>query len=114
MYRGAGQPIPVLLLVSSTGGNTPIEKLLDDRIFATEVVVADFYDRKTPLPRHRLVVNGIGDCDVAADALTRAESLLALTPAPVVNAPRTVAATGRCENAIRLGKLCLLYTSRCV
>jgi tetratricopeptide (TPR) repeat protein len=105
LYRGAGQPIPVLLLVSSTGGNTPIEKLLDDRIFATEVVVADFYDRKTPLPRHRLVVNGIGDCDVAADALTRAESLLALTPAPVVNAPRTVAATGRCENAIRLGKL---------
>jgi glutamate/tyrosine decarboxylase-like PLP-dependent enzyme/Flp pilus assembly protein TadD len=104
-YRGTGQPIQVLLLVSSTGGNTPIEKLLDDRIFATEVVVADFYDRKAALPKHRLVVNGIGDCDVAAEALRRAESLLACTPAPVVNAPRAVAATGRCENAIRLGKL---------
>jgi hypothetical protein len=36
----------VLLLVSSTGGNTPIEKLVDDRIFQTYVVVADFYDTK--------------------------------------------------------------------
>ena len=32
-YRGDGEPIPVLLLVSSTGGNTPIEKLVDERIF---------------------------------------------------------------------------------
>ena len=43
-YRGDGEPIPVLLLVSSTGGNTPIEKLVDERIFQTYVVVADFYD----------------------------------------------------------------------
>jgi aromatic-L-amino-acid decarboxylase len=104
-YRGDGEPIPVLLLVSSTGGNTPIEKLIDDRIFQTYVVVADFYDTKTPLPLHRLVINGIGDCDAAGHALRAAESLVAFTAAPVLNHPTVVRATGRCENASRLQAL---------
>ena len=82
-FRGEAEPIPVLLLVSSTGGNTPIEKLLDDRVFLVYVVVADFYDTKTPLPPHRLVMNGIGDCDAAAPALHAAEALLPFTTAPV-------------------------------
>jgi glutamate/tyrosine decarboxylase-like PLP-dependent enzyme len=104
-YRGDSQPIPVLLLVSSTGGNTPIEKLLDDRVFQTYVVVADFYDTKIPLPAHQLVVNGIGDFDAASEALVAAESLLTFTSAPVLNKPAAVLATGRCENASRLGNL---------
>jgi hypothetical protein len=29
---------------AAPGGNTPIEKLIDFRIFQTYVVVADFYD----------------------------------------------------------------------
>ena len=102
MYRGNAQPIPLLLLVSSTGGNTPIEKLLDDSVFQTYVVVADFYDPTQPLPTHKLVVNGIGDVDVGGAALVAAESLLAQTSAPVLNAPAAVLATSRCENAARL------------
>ena len=104
-YRGASQPVPVVLLVSSTGGGTPIEKLIDDRIFETYVVVADFYDKKKPLPAHKLVVNGIGDIDVAMEALDAAESMLAFTSAPVLNLPAAVRATGRSENAARLGRL---------
>ncbi len=104
-YRGEAEPVPVLLLVSSTGGNTPIEKLVDGRIFQTYVVVADFYDTKTPLPLHRLVINGIGDCDAAGQALLAAEGLLASTSAPVLNHPAAVRATGRCENASRWQKL---------
>jgi aromatic-L-amino-acid/L-tryptophan decarboxylase len=104
-FRGDAEPIPVLLLVSSTGGNTPVEKLIDDRVFQTYVVVADFYDTKTPLPPHRLVINGIGDCDAAARALLAAEALLAFTSAPVLNHPTAVRATGRCENASRLRKV---------
>lgn len=104
-YRGDSAPIPLVLLVSSTGGGTPIEKLLDDRVFETCVVVADFHDKKTPLPPHQLVVNGIGDSEVAAEALDAAESLLASIQAPVLNAPSAVRATGRWENASRLGKL---------
>jgi tetratricopeptide (TPR) repeat protein len=104
-YRGASQPVPVVLLVSSTGGGTPIEKLINDHIFETHVVVADFYDKKKPLPAHKLVVNGIGDSEVAMEALDAAESMLASTSAPVLNAPAAVRATGRCENAERLGQL---------
>jgi glutathione synthase/RimK-type ligase-like ATP-grasp enzyme len=104
-YRGDSQPAPVLLLVSSTGGNTPIQKLLDDRVFQTYVIVADFYDTKIALPFHQLVVNGIGDNDAAAQALDAAESLLAHTRAPVLNSPAAVRATGRCENADRLRNL---------
>jgi len=110
LYRGNSKPIPVLLLVSSTGGNTPIEKLLDDRIFETYVVVADFYDARIPLPPHQFIVNGIGDSDLAAEALDAATSLLAFTSAPILNAPAAVRATGRCDNANRLGKLPGLIT----
>jgi aromatic-L-amino-acid/L-tryptophan decarboxylase len=104
-FGGDAEPVAVLLLVSSTGGNTPLEKLLDEQVFQTYVVVADFHDRETPLPAHQLVVNGIGDGDVASAALAAAESLLALTSAPVVNLPAAVLASRRCENASRLGKL---------
>ena len=104
-YRGTAPPIPVLLLVSSTGGNTPLEKLVDDRVFQTYVVVADFYDTKIPLPAHQIVINGIGDSDAAKNALLAAESLLAFTQAPVINIPAAVRATGRCENAVRLASL---------
>ena len=104
-YRGTSQPIPVLLLVSSTGGNTPLEKLVDDRVFLTHVVVADFYDTGVPLPEHRLVINGIGDSDAAENALLAAESLVAFSQSPVVNQPAAVRATGRCENAARLANL---------
>jgi glutamate/tyrosine decarboxylase-like PLP-dependent enzyme/glutathione synthase/RimK-type ligase-like ATP-grasp enzyme len=110
LYRGKSQPIPVLLFVSSTGGNTPIEKLLDDRIFETYVVVADFYDARIPLPLHQFVVNGIGDSDLSAEALDAVESLLAFTSAPILNEPAAVRATSRCDNAKRLSKLPGLIT----
>jgi aromatic-L-amino-acid decarboxylase len=105
LYRGSGQPVPVVLLVSSTGGNTPIESLIDDTVFQTYVIVADFYDASNPLPEHRLVVNGIGDVDVSQEALHAARSLLAQASTPVINSPAAVLATGRCENAARLSRI---------
>jgi glutathione synthase/RimK-type ligase-like ATP-grasp enzyme len=69
------------------------------------VVVADFFDPSWPLPEHRLIFNGIGDADVAMQALAAAESLLRQTSAPVLNPPSAVRMTGRCENAARLGRL---------
>jgi len=101
-YRGQGPGVPVLLLVSSTGGNTPIEKLLDEEVFRTYVVVADFVDASAPLPSHRLIINGIGDPDVARESLQAAARLIGQAKVPVVNAPACVLQTGRCENAARL------------
>jgi aromatic-L-amino-acid decarboxylase len=111
-YQGDAPPIPLLLLVSSTGGNTPLEKLIDARTFQTYVVVADFYDPERPLPEHQLVVNGIGDADVAMEALVASETLVRGIAAPVLNSPATVKVTGRCENSRRLGGLQGVRTPR--
>lgn len=101
-YRGDGPPVPLLLLVSSLGGNIPTRSFLDDRVFETSVIVPEFYDFSQPLPRHQLIFNAIGDADLSTDALTAAQSLVALSGAPLINAPSAVLATGRSDNARRL------------
>ncbi len=104
-YRGEGAPISLLQLVSCVGGNVPTRNFLDDRVFQTHVVVAEFYDPQVPLPAHHLVFNAIGDADLAGPALAAAKSMMALTTAPVINAPSAVLATGRADNAQRLSRL---------
>ena len=111
-FRGDAPPIPIILLVSSSGGNTPIEKLLDDTIFKTYVVVADFYNPEQPLPEHQLIFNGIGDVEVATEALIAAEILLRQSLARVLNAPAAVLATSRCENAQRMADLPNVRTAK--
>jgi glutathione synthase/RimK-type ligase-like ATP-grasp enzyme len=104
-YRGRGAPIPLLFLNSTTGGNVHLQRFLSDQIFQTFVVIPEFYDRKTPLPEHQLIVNGIGDVEMSGEALAAAQSVLALTTAPVVNSPAAVLATSRSNNARRLSAL---------
>jgi glutamate/tyrosine decarboxylase-like PLP-dependent enzyme/Tfp pilus assembly protein PilF len=102
IYRGEKQPITVLELVSTTGGNIRAEVFLSDRIFKRYLVATEFYDPSIPLPPHQLVFNAIGDVDVAAKALAGAEALLAHTTAPVMNLPSAVMATSRCDVTRRL------------
>jgi glutathione synthase/RimK-type ligase-like ATP-grasp enzyme len=104
-YRGTAQAVPVLLLVAAKGGNIPTQLLLDDRVFAVTAVYTEFADPALPLPPHVLAFNAVGDADLCAEALTRAEEILARITAPVVNPPVLVRATGRVENARRLAKL---------
>jgi hypothetical protein len=104
-YRGDRPPVSLLLLAGSAGGNIPLRHFLDDRVFQTFVVFVEFYDPATPLPPHRLIINAIGDADLASPALAAARCVLALTTAPVINAPAAVAATGRSDNAKRLSGL---------
>ena len=103
-YRGEGPPVSLLLLVSSVGGNIPTQYLLDDRVFQTTVLVPEFYDHETPLPQHQIEFNAIGDADLAGHALAAAQSVVALTSAPVINLPSKVLATGRADHA-RLANL---------
>ena len=98
-YRGEGPPVSLLLLVSSVGGNIPTRHLLDDRVFQTHVVIPEFYDARIPLPPHQVVFNAIGDADLAGAALAAAQSVVALTEAPVINLPSAVLATGRADHA---------------
>jgi glutathione synthase/RimK-type ligase-like ATP-grasp enzyme len=93
------------MLSSTTGGNIHLQRFVHDQVFQTFVVLPEFYNVNTPLPPHQLVVNGIGDAEMSAGALTAAQSLLALTAAPVVNPPAAVLATTRSNNAKRLSAL---------
>jgi tetratricopeptide repeat protein len=101
-YRGTGVPVRVLLLVSAMGGNTPTTSLLDDNVFATTVLVADYYDRNIPLAPHDIVFNSIGDTDMCSEGLAAAAEILAHTDRPVINHPRAVGRTGRLANVERL------------
>jgi aromatic-L-amino-acid decarboxylase len=101
-YRGERPPITVLELISTTRCLSRITTFLIDRVFQKYLVVTDFYHDGVTLPPHQLVVNSIGDADLAAEALAGAQSLLLHTTAPVVNPPAAVLATGRCEVARRL------------
>jgi len=104
-YRGSGAPLPLLLLVSAEGGNVPIRPLLDDRVFLTSVVMAEYFDPSLPLPPHALIFNAIGDADLCQPALDAVTQILARSSAPVVNHPSAIAPTGRADNARRLAGL---------
>jgi aromatic-L-amino-acid/L-tryptophan decarboxylase len=104
-YRGDGRPVSLLLLMSAVGGNIPTRNFLDDRVFETTVVMPEFYDFNHALPPHQLIFNAIGDADLAGEALAAAQTLVALSRAPVLNPPAAVLATGRADNAARLSRI---------
>jgi tetratricopeptide (TPR) repeat protein len=104
-YRGEDEPVTVLQVVSTLGGNVRFQPFLDDRVFKTVVVVPEFYDSRKPLPPHDLVINGIGDAEVARGALLASEQLLKHTSAPVLNPIKAVLSSTRSNNAARLSGL---------
>jgi glutamate/tyrosine decarboxylase-like PLP-dependent enzyme/glutathione synthase/RimK-type ligase-like ATP-grasp enzyme len=111
-YRGDGPPITILELVAIGPGNTRIKSYLSDTVFQRYLVATEFYEPTTPLPPHQLIVNAIGDADVAGAALAGAEALLARSTAPVINAPAAVMATGRCAIAERLASVPGVVTAK--
>jgi len=104
-YRGTGQGVPIVLLVSARGGNIPTRLWIDDRRFTIHAIYADYYDPEQPLPAHALIMNAIGDADLCAAALESAEALVARSTAPVINRPALVKVTGRAENARRMSAI---------
>jgi glutathione synthase/RimK-type ligase-like ATP-grasp enzyme len=104
-YRGVGPGIKLLLLVSARGGNIRTDAWINDRRFAITAIYTDFHDPTQSLPPHQLVFNAIGDAELCAEALARAELLVAHTTAPVINPPAAVRATGRADNARRLANV---------
>jgi glutathione synthase/RimK-type ligase-like ATP-grasp enzyme len=111
-YRGEEPPIVVLKLISTSGGNLRTEGLLSDCVFQTHLVATEFYDSTTVLPPHQLILNAIGDADVAGLALDGARLLLKGTSAPLINSPSVVATTGRLAISRRLANLPGVITPR--
>ncbi len=98
-YRGTEPPIPILLLISSLGGNIPTTNLLDDRVFQTYAIEPEFYNPQEPLPNHQLIFNAIGDADLSPSTLAAAQALIDRSGAPVINQPAAILATGRDSHA---------------
>lgn len=115
-YRGTKPPVRLLQLVSSGGGNIPTAAFLDDSIFQTTVVVADYLDPKldlgSGLPPHQLIFNAIGDADLCQPALQAATRLISHATVPVINDPGAVMKTGRIDNAMRLREVEGVVTAR--
>jgi hypothetical protein len=104
-YRGTGTGVPLLVLVSVRGGNVPAQHWINHRHFSMSAIYVEFFDPAASLPPHSLVVNLIGDADICAQALDRAEDIAARSGAPIINSPSRVRVTGRAENARRLGAI---------
>jgi aromatic-L-amino-acid/L-tryptophan decarboxylase len=113
-YRGKQPPITVLELAAIGAGNTRFTNFLSDSIFKRYLVAAEFYEPGMPLPPHQIVVNSIGDADMAGAALLGAKTLVGHTSSPVMNHPTAVLATGRCEIARRLSTLTGVITAKTV
>jgi hypothetical protein len=111
-YRGTQSPLPLLVLVSAAGGDIPTASFLDDRVFLSHLVVADFCPTAAELPPHRLIFNTIGDADLCSGTLAAAGTLVQKSASPIINPPSAVAATGRVANAARLGALPDVMTPR--
>jgi hypothetical protein len=102
--RGADGP-RVLLLVSAKLGNVATRLWIDDKTFAITEIFAEFFDPAADLPPHRLIVNAIGDADLCARDLDKAEQIARKSTAPVINAPEKVRMTGRADSARRLAAI---------
>ena len=100
--RGQNPPAPLLMLVSTSGGNIPTQYILDDRIHAITVLYAEYYRPDLPLPPHSLIFNTIGDADRCTQALEMGETIVARSGKPVINHPAKVRKTARAINAQRL------------
>jgi tetratricopeptide (TPR) repeat protein len=103
-YTGATLPISVVALVSTDGGNIPLDALLDERVFLVHEIYVEAY-RGEALPPHELMVNAIADADRGSEALLCAAEIAQHAKSNVVNAPYVVAVTGRIANAERLALL---------
>jgi glutathione synthase/RimK-type ligase-like ATP-grasp enzyme/Flp pilus assembly protein TadD len=104
-YRGDGEPLRVLVLLSAHGGNLVTTLLFDDRQVEEIAFVADSWRPETALPPHDLIVNAIGDADRSGEALALAERIVAASGAPTINAPAAVRRTRRTDIARLAGLL---------
>lgn len=104
-YLGESEPVPLLVLTSTPGGDIAWRKLVDQSVFAVTALAAAFHPKDAPLPPHRLVFNVIGDADLCPEDLQAAEALCRRASTSVINPPASVAPTGRLDAFERLGRL---------
>jgi Flp pilus assembly protein TadD len=113
-YRGAQQPIKILLLLATTTGNVPTHRFLTNLLFERILVATEYYEPGMALPPHHLVFNAVGEADTSEQALAGATAVLANTKRPVINPPSAVQGTSRRAIAERLGTVPGVVTAKTV
>jgi glutathione synthase/RimK-type ligase-like ATP-grasp enzyme len=111
-YRGAQQPIKVLLLLATTTGNVPTHRFLTNLLFERILVATEYYEPGMALPAHHLVFNAVGEADTSEQALAGATAVLANTKRPVINPPSAVQGTSRRAIAERLAAVPGVVTAK--
>lgn len=101
-YIGEGEPLRVLLLVSSSGGNTPTATFLHPGVFHVDVVVVEYWQPEAGLPPHQVIFNAVSDADLADQALRLVQQILNISGKPAINPPAAILGTGRLQVAERL------------
>jgi tetratricopeptide (TPR) repeat protein len=101
-YRGAGQPVRVLVPITLGSGNVVIDALFDSNVFEVTKLAVELHPLEEGLPPHDVVFNAVGDADSSREALAKVRLLLARTARPILNAPDYVANTGRVAQSRRL------------
>ena len=103
-FRGAGDPIPMLLFVSETEQceSSFADRITDEATFLVTKCIVERIEPEMSLPAHAIVLNGISDADRSPGALVQLECLLSQTDAPIINPPKLVAATSRTHMVERL------------
>ncbi len=112
--KSNAKPIPTILLSTLSDCNAPFKRFLDEKTFQVTEIICEFCDPNYVLPPHKLFVNAIGDADMGASALTKAEAIVASSQSPVINYPSLVKVTSRLENANRLSKINNVITPRII
>jgi len=104
-FRGDGDPIRLMAICSALGGNAPLDRVIDPRIFQRTTLFAEGYRAELSLPDDARLVNAVADADLAPRALDVVERIEALTGRVALNRPARVRATARSANAARLRTL---------
>ena len=98
----ADPELTLLVLVTSESGNIPLKHLLPRGRYSAHVWYVEFAREDEAPPPVDLVLNAIGDPDVAGPMAPPAQRFLAASKTPLLNPPERVAQTGRHQIAERL------------
>lgn len=104
-YRGSGEALKLLHLVSATGGEIVSNLFFDDTVVERCVLLADSVLDTLSIPPFHVLFNAIGDVDQSPVALERAKCIASATSAAVINDPAVVLRTSRVEMMRRVREI---------
>jgi glutathione synthase/RimK-type ligase-like ATP-grasp enzyme len=94
-YDGIEDASDVLLLGTPGDANVDTSRFFHPALHRISALSVDHFPVDGQIPKHALIVNGIGEADITEDVLRKASRLIRNSSARVLNHPDRVLATGR-------------------